>query len=54
MSVWVVEKIDKNRAVGRQRPKTSLRVMAEWDTLVTGAPRAAAIIKEIRRKKERT
>ena len=41
------QKIDKNRAVGRQRPKTSLRVIAEWDTLVTGAPRAAAIIKDI-------
>ena len=44
-----VEKSIKNRALGRQRPKTSLRVIAGWDTLVTGAPRAAAIIKDIRR-----
>ena len=25
------QKIDKNRALGRQRPKTSLRVLAEWE-----------------------
>ena len=42
------QKIDKNRALGRQGPKTALRPVAEWDTLVTGAPRAAAIIKDIR------
>ena len=40
-------KIDKNRALGGHGPKTALRTVAGWDTLVTGAPRAAAIIKDI-------
>ena len=41
------QKIDKNRALGYRGPAKTLRPVAGWDTLVTGAPRAAAIIKDI-------